>query len=250
MQNNLLNSFGNIKAKNKKAFAVLLDPDGLSEERLSELLAMSTQSKVDYFFVGGSLITHYVVEQSIRMIKEQSNVPVILFPGNSLHISPLADGILFLSLISGRNPEFLIGQQVVAAPLLKASGLEVMPTGYLLVDGGRPTTVSYISNTNPIPHNKPAIAACTAMAGEMLGLKLMYLDAGSGAENVVSSEMVSAVRKAVDTPLIVGGGINSVEKAQHLLEAGADVIVVGNGIEKDISLLAEIAKTVEAFNIN
>lgn len=250
MQNNLLNSFGNIKAKNKKAFAVLLDPDGLSEERLSELLAMSTQSKVDYFFVGGSLITHYVVEQSIRMIKEKSNVPVILFPGNSLHISPLADGILFLSLISGRNPEFLIGQQVVAAPLLKASGLEVMPTGYLLVDGGRPTTVSYISNTNPIPHNKPAIAACTAMAGEMLGLKLMYLDAGSGAENVVSSEMVSAVRKAVDTPLIVGGGINSVEKAQHLLEAGADVIVVGNGIEKDISLLAEIAKTVEAFNIN
>ncbi len=250
MQNNLLNSFGNIKAKNKKAFAVLLDPDGLSEERLSELLTMSTQSKVDYFFVGGSLITHYVVEQSIRMIKEQSNVPVILFPGNSLHISPLADGILFLSLISGRNPEFLIGQQVVAAPLLKASGLEVMPTGYLLVDGGRPTTVSYISNTNPIPHNKPAIAACTAMAGEMLGLKLMYLDAGSGAENVVSSEMVSAVRKAVDTPLIVGGGINSVEKAQHLLEAGADVIVVGNGIEKDISLLAEIAKTVEAFNIN
>lgn len=250
MQNNLLNSFGNIKAKNKKAFAVLLDPDGLSEERLSELLTMSTQSKVDYFFVGGSLITHYVVEQSIRMIKEKSNVPVILFPGNSLHISPLADGILFLSLISGRNPEFLIGQQVVAAPLLKASGLEVMPTGYLLVDGGRPTTVSYISNTNPIPHNKPAIAACTAMAGEMLGLKLMYLDAGSGAENVVSSEMVSAVRKAVDTPLIVGGGINSVEKAQHLLEAGADVIVVGNGIEKDISLLAEIAKTVEAFNIN
>jgi len=167
-----------------------------------------------------------------------------------LHISSLADGILFLSLISGRNAEFLIGQQVVAAPVLKASGLEIMPTGYMLIDGGRPTTVSYMSNTNPIPHNKPAIAACTAMAGEMLGLKVMYLDAGSGAENSVSPAMVSAVRQVVDTPIIVGGGIDSSEKVKELLEAGADIVVVGNGIEKDMSLIKEIAQVVESFSNN
>lgn len=247
MQNNLLNSFWDVKTTNKKAFAILIDPDGITEERLSSLLTLCAGNKIDYFFVGGSLITNNVMEQTIRMIKNKSSIPVVLFPGNSLHICTLADGILFLSLISGRNPEFLIGQQVVAAPVLKSSGLEVMPTGYLLVDGGRPTTVSYMSNTNPIPHNKPAIAACTAMAGEMLGMKLMYLDAGSGAENSVSPIMVSAVRQAVDAPIIVGGGIDSSEKAKALLDAGADVIVVGNGIEKDMSLIKAIAQVVEAF---
>ncbi|MFY7888700.1 MAG: geranylgeranylglyceryl/heptaprenylglyceryl phosphate synthase [Spirosomataceae bacterium] len=250
MQNNLLNSFWNVKTTQKKAFAILIDPDGLTEERLSSLLTLCKGNKIDYFFVGGSLITNDVMDQTIRMIKNETTVPVILFPGNSLHISSLADGILFLSLISGRNAEFLIGQQVVAAPVLKASGLEIMPTGYMLIDGGRPTTVSYMSNTNPIPHNKPAIAACTAMAGEMLGLKVMYLDAGSGAENSVSPAMVSAVRQAVDTPIIVGGGIDSSEKVKELLEAGADIVVVGNGIEKDMSLIKEIAQVVESFSNN
>lgn len=250
MQNNLLNSFWNVKTTQKKAFAILIDPDGLTEERLSSLLTLCKGNKIDYFFVGGSLITNDVMDQTIRMIKKETIVPVILFPGNSLHISSLADGILFLSLISGRNAEFLIGQQVVAAPVLKASGLEIMPTGYMLIDGGRPTTVSYMSNTNPIPHNKPAIAACTAMAGEMLGLKVMYLDAGSGAENSVSPAMVSAVRQAVETPIIVGGGIDSSEKVKELLEAGADIVVVGNGIEKDMSLIKEIAQVVESFSNN
>lgn len=250
MQNNLLNSFWNVKTTQKKAFAILIDPDGLTEERLSSLLTLCRGNKIDYFFVGGSLITNDVMDQTIRMIKKETTVPVILFPGNSLHISGLADGILFLSLISGRNAEFLIGQQVVAAPVLKASGLEIMPTGYMLIDGGRPTTVSYMSNTNPIPHNKPAIAACTAMAGEMLGLKVMYLDAGSGAENSISPAMVSAVRQVVDTPIIVGGGIDSSEKVKELLEAGADIVVVGNGIEKDMSLIKEIAQVVESFSNN
>ncbi|TAG57186.1 MAG: geranylgeranylglyceryl/heptaprenylglyceryl phosphate synthase, partial [Runella slithyformis] len=169
-------------------------------------------------------------------------------PGSSLHIEPTADAILLLSLISGRNPELLIGQHVIAAPILKRSGLEVLPTGYMLVESGRSTTVSYISNTTPIPHDKPSVAACTAMAGEMLGLQLMYLDAGSGAQKPVSAAMIAAVRQAVDTPIVVGGGINSIDKAYAALEAGADVIVVGNGIEENPDLLPEIAQAVRAFN--
>ncbi len=153
-----------------------------------------------------------------------------------------------LSLISGRNPELLIGQHVIAAPLLKQSKLEILPTGYMLVESGRLTTVSYMSNSIPMPHDKPSVAACTAMAGEMLGLKLMYLDAGSGAQYAVPQGIIAAVSEATDTPLIVGGGIDSGEKAYTALEAGADVIVIGNGIERNPLLLPEIAQCVKAFN--
>ncbi len=173
---------------------------------------------------------------------------MVLFPGNSLHIEPTADAILFLSLISGRNPEFLIGQHVIAAPLLRKSGLEVLPTGYMLVDSGAQTTVSYISGTMPLPADKPGVAACTAMAGEMLGLQLMYLDAGSGARRPVSPDMIAAVRSVVDVPIIVGGGINSGEKAYNALKAGADLIVVGNGIEQDPDLLPQLSAVVREIN--
>ena len=199
--------------------------------------------------MGGSLITDYVMGDVIAKIKSYTNIPVVLFPGNSLHIDSQADAILLLSLISGRNPEFLIGQHVISAPVLRKSGLEILPTGYMLIDSGRQTTVSYISNTNPIPHDKPGIAACTAMAGEMLGLRLMYLDAGSGAMNPVSPEMIAAVRQSVNTPIIVGGGINSIKKAKNALSAGANVIVVGNGIEENVDLLREIALTVKSYRI-
>lgn len=205
-------------------------------------------NQVDFFLVGGSLVTSSVMGKMIRAIKAQTSIPIIIFPGSNLHIEPEADAILFLSLISGRNPEFLIGQHVVAAPILKKSDLEILATGYMLVDSGRQTTVSYISNTTPLPHDKPAVAACTAMAGEMLGLQLMYLDAGSGAQRSVSPEMIAAVRQSVETPIIVGGGINTPQKAKNALEAGADLIVVGNGIEENPNLLPEIAKTVQAFN--
>lgn len=232
----------------RKSFAVLLDPDKVELSSFPFMLAESVRYGVDFFFVGGSLITRYAADEIIAAIHKHTHIPAILFPGNSLHIEPSADAILFLSLISGRNPDLLIGQHVVAAPLLKRSNLEVLPTGYMLVESGRSTTVSYISNTTPIPHDKPSVAACTAMAGELLGLQLMYLDAGSGAQNPVSPEMIAAVRKSVDTPIIVGGGINSVVKAQAALEAGADVIVVGNGIEKNPDLLPELAQAVRAFN--
>ena len=249
MTQNLLNNLCERKANGRKSFAVLIDPDKVNLEKFSNLLDLCIQYKADYIFVGGSLITYYVMEEVITKIKDYTNIPVILFPGNSLHINNQADAILLLSLISGRNPEFLIGQHVISAPILRKSGLEILSTGYMLIDSGRQTTVSYISNTTPIPQDKPGIAACTAMAGEMLGLKLTYLDAGSGAMNPVSPEMIAAVRQSVDTPIIVGGGINSIRKAKNALSAGADVIVIGNGIEENIDLLKEIASAVNSYQV-
>ena len=248
MQATIQTQLRKYKQAGRKAFAVLLDPDKVELDSFPYLLAESVQHGVDFFFVGGSLITRFAIDELVAAIHQHTDIPAILFPGNSLHIEPTADAILLLSLISGRNPELLIGQHVVAAPLLKRSKLEILPTGYILIESGRSTTVSYISNTTPVPHDKPSVAACTAMAGEMLGLQLMYLDAGSGAQKPVSAAMIAAVRQSVDTPIIVGGGINSIEKAYAALEAGADVIVVGNGIEENPDLLPEIAQAVRAFN--
>ena len=238
----------NYKRSGRKAFAVLLDPDKIEQNVLSDLLITISKSSVDFFLVGGSLVTDYVHREVIATIRRYCQIPIILFPGNPLHIEPSADAILFLSLISGRNPDFLIGQHVIAAPLLKKSELEILPTGYILVESGAQTTVSYISGTMPLPHDKPSVAACTAMAGEMLGLKLIYLDAGSGARWTVSPAMIAAVQAVVDLPIIVGGGINSGEKAYEALKAGADLIVVGNGIEQDPDLLPQLATVIREFN--
>jgi putative glycerol-1-phosphate prenyltransferase len=236
------------KVSGQKAIAILLDPDKVEQNVLLDLLKRTATYPIDFFLVGGSLVTDYVHKEVIAAVRRQSNIPIILFPGNPLHIEPSADAILFLSLISGRNPEFLIGQHVIAAPLLKKSKLEILPTGYILVDSGTQTTVSYISGTMPLPHDKPGVAACTAMAGEMLGLQLIYLDAGSGARWPVSPEMIAAVRASVDVPLIVGGGINSGEKAYKALQAGADLIVVGNGIEENPDLLPQLSTVIKEFN--
>lgn len=232
-----------------KSLAVLLDPDNLTEDQCDEIITNSLLHKVDYFLVGGSLITSDTFNQIIKKLKSQQNIPVIIFPGSNLHIDFNADGILLLSLISGRNPDLLIGQHVVAAPILKKSNLEVIPTGYMLIDSGSQTSVSYISNTTPIPADKTAIAACTAMAGELLGLRTIYMDAGSGAQKPISPRMIAAVRKAVDIPLIVGGGITSVAMALESLKAGADVIVIGNGIEKNPGLLPEVSDSIKELNL-
>ncbi len=235
--------------KGKKSIAVLIDPDKMEDtHRLSTLIHLATENCVDYFFVGGSLVTTTNLSEVINQIKENISIPVILFPGSSLQVDPSADAILFLSLISGRNPDLLIGQHVVAAPILKNNRLEIMPTGYMLINSGRTTSVAYISNTTPIPEDKYSLAACTAMAGEMLGLKLIYLDAGSGAEREINAKMISAVRKSVGVPLIVGGGINTSQKAFNALEAGADLIVIGNALEKDPNLLTEISERVYDWN--
>ncbi|MBC7449863.1 MAG: geranylgeranylglyceryl/heptaprenylglyceryl phosphate synthase [Cytophagales bacterium] len=239
-----------IDKKNKgiKSFAILLDPDKLDNASLMKIVQMSVECRVDYFFLGGSLLTHYNLPSIVRTIKSNSQIPVILFPGSNLQVEPSADAILLLSLISGRNPDFLIGQHVIAAPIIKKSNLEVMSTGYMLVDCGKQTTVSYVSNTTPLPYDKPTIAACTAMAGEMLGLKLMYLDGGSGAMQPVSRKMIATVKKSIDCPLIVGGGMNTLPKALEAMQAGADVIVVGNGVEENPNLLIEISEKVHELN--
>jgi putative glycerol-1-phosphate prenyltransferase len=199
------------------------------------------------FFVGGSLLTNNNLDFCIETLKDKSTIPVILFPGNAMQVNDKADGILFLSLISGRNAEMLIGKQVITAPILKQSGLEVLPTGYMLIDSGTPTTVSYMSNTTPIPAEKDDVAACTALAGEMLGLKLIFMDGGSGAQNPVPEKMISTVNKRVDCPIIVGGGIKNGRQAKKILDAGADLIVVGNAIEKDKNLIKEIAQSISNY---
>jgi phosphoglycerol geranylgeranyltransferase len=245
----ILSKLQRSRAAGKKAIAVLIDPDKVADKsQLHQLINLANENCVDYFFVGGSLITTTNLSEIVNTIKELVTIPVILFPGNSIQIDPSADGILFLSLISGRNPELLIGQHVVAAPIIRNTRLEVLPTGYILVNSGRTSSVAYISNTTPIPDDKYSLAACTAMAGEMLGLQLMYLDAGSGAEKEINARMISAVRKAVQTPLLVGGGINTPEKARTALQAGADMIVIGNVLEKDPSLLTDIAEQVYSWN--
>jgi putative glycerol-1-phosphate prenyltransferase len=188
------------------------------------------------------------LEELVLSIKAQTKIPVILFPGSPSQVTPAADALLYLSLISGRNPELLIGQHVISAPLVKKSGLEIISTGYMVVDGGLPTTVSYISNANPLPSNKNEIAVCTALAGEMLGMKLIYLDAGSGALMPIPTEMIKAVSEQISIPLIVGGGITTPEKAAANCRAGADLIVVGNAIEKDTDLISSICQAVQASN--
>lgn len=225
----------------QKQLAVLIDPDKASPEQLSQILQLANDTIVDYLFAGGSLLVRGETDNCVQQIKKESNIPVILFPGNHIQLSRHADGILLLSLISGRNPEFLIGQHVVAAPELRKSKLEIIPTGYLLIDGGTPTAASYMSNTLPIPAGKPEIATATAIAGEMLGLKAIYLDAGSGAGQVVPAAMIREVRRHIHIPLIVGGGIHSAAQAEAAAAAGADLIVIGTAFEKNPGLLPEIA---------
>lgn len=233
----------------KKSIAVLVDPDKAEDPaKLLQLINLASENCIDFFFVGGSIITTSNLASVVKLIKENVTIPVILFPGNAIQIEPTADALLFLSLISGRNPELLIGQHVVAAPIIRNTNLEVIPAGYLLINSGRTTSVAYISNTTPIPDDKYALAACTAMAGEMLGLQSIYLDAGSGADKEISPKMIAAVRKAVNVPLIIGGGINTSQKVFSALEAGADMIVIGNALEKDPNLLIEISDRIYEWN--
>jgi putative glycerol-1-phosphate prenyltransferase len=230
--------------KNKKLFAVLIDPDKIDNKGLIALIKLSLKGNVDFFFVGGSFLTADNFSNTISIIKNNSSIPVVLFPGSTLQLSGKADAILFLSLISGRNPEMLIGNHVLAAPYLKNTSLEIIPVGYMLIDSGKTTTALYISNTLPIPYGKNDIAVYTALAGEMLGLKLIYLDGGSGAIKPVSENMISAVKQNVNIPLVVGGGIKTPEMAYKACKAGADVIVVGNAVEKSPKLIASVSDAI------
>lgn len=236
------------KKLGRKSFTVLIDPDKVDAPKIDQLVTLATDAAVDYFFVGGSLVIDNNLDEVIQQIKAACDIPVILFPGSPSQISKYADALLYLSLISGRNPELLIGQHVISAPAVKKSGLEIMPTGYMVIDGGAPTTVSYISNATPIPSDKNEIAMCTAMAGEMLGMQLVYMDAGSGAKRPITETMIERVSAQIESPLIVGGGIISPEKAYRNCQSGADIIVVGNAIEKDTSLIKEMSEAVHQMN--
>jgi len=248
MTQQIYHTIAHYKAKAQKAFAVLIDPDKLNEQSLIHTIEIAVKAKVDFFFVGGSLVVTDTLDTMVSTIKKHCTIPILLFPGSPDQITPKADALLYLSLISGRNAELLIGQHVISAPFIRQSGLEIIPVGYMLIDGGSPTTVSYISNTNPIPSNKNDIAICTAMAGEMLGLKLIYMDAGSGAQRAIPTVMIKEVAKHLQIPLIVGGGITSADKAKENCLAGADIIVVGNAAEKDPELITAISAAIHSLN--
>ena len=229
------------KSAGNKRIAMLLDPDKFIAPGHDNNLDAAIDAGIDYFFIGGSLIANPNLDAFLESVRERCDIPLVLFPGSFFQLSYRADALLFLSLISGRNPELLIGQHVIAAPFLKLSPLEIISTGYMLVDGGVNTSVQYMSNTAPIPHNKNDIAVSTALAGEMLGLRALYLEAGSGARNPVSGSMISDVSRAVSIPVIVGGVIRSADGAADAYLAGADLVVVGNALEKDPGLIRELA---------
>ena len=227
---------GKLAVQGIKQLAVLIDPDKLPTNSFIE---RAHAAGVDYFFLGGSLLTGGSLSAAIQQIRRHTDKPIVLFPGSAFQIDDGADGILLLSLLSGRNADFLIGQHVLAAPYLKKSQIEVLPTGYLLIDGGKPTTASYISNTQPIPAEKPEIAASTALAGELLGMRLIYLDAGSGALHPVPMATISAVKAQLSVPIIVGGGIQSSKQLENAYHAGASLVVIGNVLEEQPNLIEE-----------
>ena len=229
--------------KKRKLFSLQVDPDKHSIESLVRTARHANMYDVDFLLVGGSLVSS-PIDETIRILKSETDLPVIIFPGNILQISGLADGILLLCLISGRNPEYLIGNHVVAAPLLRRSGLEIIPTGYILIENGRSTSVEYISNTKPIPADKKDLAVATAMAGEMLGHKLLYLEAGSGAIEPVKTNLIAEVKKNIHIPLIVGGGIQHPDQIRKIFLAGADIIVVGTAFENDENKIPVLADAV------
>lgn len=240
---NILQEIERARDLGQTLLAQLIDPDFIrSIDHLIDIIQSAEKAGVDFFFFGGSLIEQSQEVDFIKVIKEISGVPIIIFPSSPNQINENADGILFLSLISGRNPEFLIGNQILAAPLLRKSNLEILPTGYMLISCGEKTTAEYISNTASIPYSKDGIAATTALAGQYLGLKLIYLDGGSGAEKTVSPEMVKRVKHTVEVPVVVGGGIKSVNDAFQLSKAGADLLVVGNEAEKNPNFIAELCE--------
>ena len=234
------NRIYNLFKRNEKQLAILLDPDKIEDEnKLSVLLKNAEKAKISFIFVGGSLVSASINELSIK-IRKYSKLPLILFPGNANHVTNRVDAILLLSLVSGRNPEFLIGNHVVAAPFLKKSTAEIISTGYMLIESGQITSAEYMSNTKPIPYHKADIAVATAIASEMIGHKLIFADAGSGASKSISSEMISKIKENISIPLIVGGGVRSMEDVSRIFDAGADIIVIGTAIEQNPDFLSRI----------
>ncbi|WP_163408823.1 geranylgeranylglyceryl/heptaprenylglyceryl phosphate synthase [Flavobacterium ajazii] len=221
------------KSKGQKLLAILLDPDKIVLENLDRLIQKINQSPATHIFVGGSIVQATILEELIAQLKQKTNLPVVIFPGDPSQISPQADAILFLSLLSGRNPDYLIEYQVQAAPILKKTNLEVISTGYILIESGNETAVARVSKTKPLNRENLDLVLATAQAGEMLGNKLMYLEAGSGAKNAVPLEMIQLIAQNIEIPIIVGGGITDLQGIQKAYKAGADLVVIGTAFEND-----------------
>ena len=232
-----------------KSIALLLDPDKASGDSLKNILKVASECKTDFLFAGGSL-TFTSIDSLIESIKKQCKIPVILFPGNLLQLSHKADAILLLSLISGRNPELLIGNHVIAAPYLRDVKEKLISVGYILVGCGTKTSVEYISQTEAIPSDKQDIVVATALAGEMIGLKMIYLEAGSGASSPIPTEIIRAVKANVSIPVAVGGGLRSIDEIKDAFNAGADLLVLGNGVEKNPGLLADACRVRDILRNN
>ena len=232
---NIYNNILKSKANNEKLLAILLDPDKIDWKNLELLIEKINQSPATHIFIGGSLVTTDIINTLIDKIKENCALPIVLFPGNPSQISDKADAILFLSLISGRNPDFLIELQVKAAPILKKTKLEIISTGYILVQSGSETAVERVSKTIPLDRNNLELALATAQAGEMLGNKLIYLEAGSGAKQAVPLEMIQLISENIKIPLLVGGGITNLQGIQNAYNSGADLVVIGTAFENDIN---------------
>jgi phosphoglycerol geranylgeranyltransferase len=228
------------KIRNQKLLAILLDPDKILLENITNLISKINQSPATHIFIGGSLVQNNIMDELIIRLKQEIKLPIVLFPGNPSQISNEADAILFLSLISGRNPDYLIEHQVKAAPILKKSQLEIISTGYILVESGSETAVERVSQTNPISRDDINLALATAQAGEMLGNKLIYLEAGSGAKEAVPLRMIRMVSENIEIPLIVGGGITDSNGIQDAYDSGADLVVIGTAFEKDNSFFEKL----------
>lgn len=226
-------------ASKKTSLSVLIDPDKTSDNYLKKIIYYCNLGKIDLILIGGSIVSKSVDEIVINL-KKHTKIPIVLFPGHPTQMSYKANGILFLSLISGRNPDYLIGNQVIVAKKLKTSNLEVIPTGYILIAGTKISTTEYISNTRAIPENKTDIIVATAIAGELLGLKAIYLEAGSGAEKCLNTDIILKVKKNINIPLIIGGGIKNKNDFEKIKNSGANMIVVGNAVEENPDLISEL----------
>ncbi len=226
----------------KGQLALLIDPEkATSETVLKETIQKANFAKMDYFFIGGSTVSRMDTERVVRFVKQHSTIPVILFPGASHQLANEADGIFFLNLISGRNPDYLIGHQVLSAEEVFHLGIEVISTSYLLIDGGHLSSVAYVSQTTPIPQHQLKIAKQTAIAGYLIGHKLIYLDAGSGAKQAVSTNIIQEIASTLPSPIVVGGGVRDIETIDQLKKAGANIVVIGNKIEENVDFLLDLA---------
>lgn len=241
--NKMTNIYKNIlqsKLENKKLLAILLDPDKINLENIAVLISKINLSPATHIFIGGSIVLKDIKGELIDRLKEELVIPIVLFPGNPSQISEKADGILFLSLISGRNPDYLIDFQVQAAPFLKKTNLEIISTAYVLIESGSETAVERISKTKPLSRNCPELILATTQAGELLGHKLIYLEAGSGAKQAVPLEIIQLVSQNIEIPILVGGGIVNLQQIQKAYDSGADLVVIGTAFEKDFNF----------FNVN